>query len=65
MDIGSRSGRPVTRRMLLDPLTVAAAMSLTTYAQVFLPYVQESEGGRTIWDAFKEQRFKQIEAPKQ
>jgi hypothetical protein len=40
-------------------------IGMVEYAQVFLPYVQENEGStRTVWDVFREQRFKAIEAPK-
>jgi hypothetical protein len=54
-------------RQLLMWVKVQMAMiqhGMAEYAQVFLPYVEASDG-RTAWDAFRDQNFKQIEAPKQ
>jgi hypothetical protein len=58
----------VAWRQLLMWVKVQMALiqlEMVEFAQVFLPYVQASERGETVWDAFKGQRFKQIEGPKQ
>jgi hypothetical protein len=40
-------------------------LGMVEYAQVFLPYVQEGPGGRTMWEAAQESHFRMLEAPKQ
>lgn len=40
-------------------------LGMVEYAQVFLPYVSAGEGTSTVWDVFREQKFRAIEAPKQ
>jgi hypothetical protein len=38
-------------------------LGMVEYAEVFLPYVQEHPGGRTMWDAARESQFKALPAP--
>jgi hypothetical protein len=57
----------VAWRQLLRWVQVQLAMiqlGMVEFAQVFLAYMQESERGETVWNALRESRFKQIEAPK-
>jgi hypothetical protein len=57
----------VAWRQLLMWVKVQMALielDMVEFAQVFLPYVEDSAGG-TMWDAVKGSQFKQIEPPKQ
>lgn len=65
-NLGEQAAR-VAWRQLLRWVEVQLALidvGMVEYAQVFLAYQQEHEGGRTVWDAFKEHQFKALEAPK-
>ena len=58
----------VAWRQLLAWINVQMALirlGMVEYAQVFLPYVAESPGGRTMWDVARDSHFRMIEGPKQ
>jgi hypothetical protein len=58
----------VAWRQLLTWVKVQMAMvelDQVEFAQIFLPYVQNPTTGASVWDMFKEQKFKALAAPTQ
>lgn len=67
-DLRDKAERVAWRQLLMWVKVQLALIEhgMTEYAQAFFPYMSEGPGSNaTVWDMFREQKFKAIEAPKQ